>query len=53
MSRSRLEAFSDGVIAVLATPWAAIAVYAGVAVVWLVPDRRFERAVAPPPDAGT
>jgi uncharacterized membrane protein len=28
-------------------PWLSIAVYAGVAAVWLIPDRRIERVVAP------
>jgi Endosomal/lysosomal potassium channel TMEM175 len=49
MSKDRLEAFSDGVIAILITimvlelrtPHAA---YTAVALMWLIPDRRVERA---------
>ena len=62
MGTSRLEAFSDGVIAIIITtmvlshvaaiglalrwPDLAIAIYAGLALIWLVPDRRIERALA-------
>lgn len=28
-------------------PWIAIALYAGVAIIWLIPDRRIERALGP------
>jgi uncharacterized membrane protein len=50
MSKHRLEAFSDGVIAILITimvlelrtPYAA---YTAVALMWLIPDRRVERAL--------
>ena len=35
MGKSRLEAFSDGVLAI----------YVAVALKWLVPDRRIERAI--------
>ena len=38
MTRGRLEAFSDGVIAILIT----IMVYVFVALMWLVPDPRIE-----------
>jgi TMEM175 potassium channel family protein len=31
-------------------PWAAIAIYVGVAMVWLVPDRRIERALPERPE---
>ena len=27
-------------------PWASIAIYVGVAIVWLIPDRRIERVAA-------
>jgi uncharacterized membrane protein len=30
-------------------PWAAVAVFAGVALMWLVPDRRIERAIGSEP----
>ena len=52
MTKGRLEAFSDGVIAVIylaAIPlafvrsWLACALYVLVAVMWLVPDRRIEK----------
>jgi uncharacterized membrane protein len=33
--------------------WAGVAVYAGAALMWLVPDRRIERTMAHRPDAGT
>jgi hypothetical protein len=50
MSKDRLEAFSDGVIAILImimvlelrTPHAA---YTAVALMWLIPGRRVERAL--------
>ncbi len=29
--------------------WVALALYVAVALIWLVPDRRIERALAPPP----
>jgi hypothetical protein len=54
MSRGRLEAFSDGVIAVVITimvlslravPWMSIGLYIAVAVAWFVPDRRVERVL--------
>jgi len=38
VSKGRLEAFGDGVFAVLIS----IALYVAVALVWLVPDRRIE-----------
>jgi uncharacterized membrane protein len=31
-------------------PWCSIAIYAGVAILWLVPDRRIERALAGRPE---
>jgi len=43
MTTNRLEAFSDGVIAIpfsFVNSWIAMSLYAAVAVVWLVPDRR-------------
>jgi TMEM175 potassium channel family protein len=33
------------VVVALFEPWAAIAIYVGVAVVWLVPDRRITRVI--------
>jgi uncharacterized membrane protein len=38
-----------GIALAPATPWAAIALYSVVAIMWLVPDRRFERAVESAP----
>ena len=62
MGKTRLEAFSDGVIAILITilitimvlelkvphgeGLAALAIYVLAALMWLVPDRRIERALA-------
>ncbi len=43
MTKSRLEAFSDGVLAVI---------YMAVALIWLVPDRRIERRVNDDEDEG-
>jgi uncharacterized membrane protein len=37
--------YAVGVGLALVTPWAACALYAGVAVMWLVPDRRIERVM--------
>ena len=41
MGKGRLEAFSDGVIAVIIT------IYVGVALMWLTPDRRIQSHVRP------
>ena len=38
-------AYVAAVVVALFEPWAAIAIYVGVAVVWLVPDRRITRAI--------
>ena len=38
-------AYVVGVVVALFEPWVAIAIYVGVAVVWLVPDRRIARVV--------
>lgn len=38
-----LALYLAGMIAAFLSPWAAVAVYAGVSAMWLVPDRRFER----------
>jgi uncharacterized membrane protein len=40
--KGRLEAFSDGVIAIQITIWIAIAIYVSLALMWFVPDRRIE-----------
>jgi len=42
MTKSRVEAFSDGVIAIPITIWIAVILYVVVALMWLVPDRRIE-----------
>ena len=63
MNKGRLEAFSDGVLAVIITvmvlemksppqtspvrPWLSDVCYIFVAITWLVPDRRIERKVGP------
>lgn len=39
-------AYAAAVGVAFATPWAAIAIYVGVAIVWLAPDRRIERVTA-------
>ena len=57
MGKGRLEAFSDGVIAIILTimvlsliplrhQWIAGALYVAVALMWLVPDKRIERVMA-------
>ncbi len=60
MNANRLNSFTDGVIAIIATliaylsaiplaflwPWFSVAIYVGVALVWLVPDRRFEQLIS-------
>jgi uncharacterized membrane protein len=38
-------AYVAAVVVALFEPWAAIAIYVGVAVVWLVPDRRITRVI--------
>jgi uncharacterized membrane protein len=38
-------AYVVGVVVAIFEPWVAIAIYVGVAVVWLVPDRRIARVV--------
>jgi uncharacterized membrane protein len=40
-----------GVALAFASAWPAYAVYAGVALIWLIPDRRFEGKLAPGRDA--
>lgn len=61
MKTTRLQAFSDGVIAikvsvvldviaillVVVSPWISAAIYAGVALMWLAPDRRIEGRLHP------
>ena len=52
MSKGRLEAFSDGVIAIIALalafviPWASGALYVLVVLIWLLPDQRIEKTRA-------
>jgi uncharacterized membrane protein len=38
--------YLSGIVLAFVTPWVAIAVYTGVAIMWLVPDRRVERYLA-------
>ena len=42
MDKGRMEAFSDGVLAIAGV------IYVGVALMWLVPDRRIERMLEEP-----
>ena len=44
-------AYLVGIAAAFVQPWISIAIYVGVAVVWLIPDRRIERATANSRDA--
>lgn len=69
MGKGRLEAFSDGVLAIVITimvlemripliayttaiglafvsVWISLAICAGIAAMWFIPDRRFERPAA-------
>ncbi len=61
MGKGRLEAFSDGVIAIIITmmvlyffgiastflnQWVAQTIYVAVALMWLIPDRRLEKALS-------
>jgi uncharacterized membrane protein len=38
-------AYVVGIVVAFFEPWVAIAIYVGVAVVWLVPDRRITRVI--------
>ncbi len=38
-------AYVAGIVVALFEPWVALAIYVGVAVVWLVPDRRITRVI--------
>ncbi len=38
-------AYVVGIVVALFAPWVAIAIYVGVAIVWLVPDRRIARVI--------
>jgi uncharacterized membrane protein len=63
MGKGRLEAFSDGVIAIIITimvlelrapaafvhPWISCGVYAFVALMWLVPNPRVEKLLGEKP----
>jgi uncharacterized membrane protein len=44
--KASLLAYAFAIPLALASPWAALAVYVAVAVLWLVPDRRIEKALA-------
>ena len=44
--------YAVGIGLALVLPWAACALYAAVAVMWLVPDRRIERVMPPAKPAG-
>jgi uncharacterized membrane protein len=46
-------AYVVGIVVGFFEPWAAIAIYIGVAVVWLVPDRRISRVIEGADGAGT
>jgi len=41
-----LAALVNGIALSFVVPWLAVALYAAVALVWLVPDRRLERTIA-------
>ena len=41
-----VAAYAVGIALAFAAPWAAAAIYAVIAVAWIVPDRRVERAIA-------
>jgi uncharacterized membrane protein len=38
--------YACGIALAFVVPWMATAIYAGVAIMWLVPDRRIERNMA-------
>jgi hypothetical protein len=38
--------YATGIALAFVSPWLAIAVYVGVALMWMVPDRRLERTIA-------
>jgi uncharacterized membrane protein len=38
-----LVAYSLGIVLAFVNVWISIAIYAGIAAVWFIPDRRFER----------
>jgi uncharacterized membrane protein len=37
--------YAVGIVLSFVVPWVSIAIYALVAVIWLIPDRRIERAI--------
>ena len=53
MTKTRLEAFSDGVLAIIITimvlelkiPHDSASLFIAVAVLWLIPDKNIERAI--------
>jgi hypothetical protein len=44
--KGSLVLYAAGVAIAFFEPWAALALYVAVALIWLVPDRRIERALA-------
>jgi uncharacterized membrane protein len=40
-----LAAYTAGIVLAFASPYLSLALYAGVAIMWLIPDRRMERVV--------
>jgi uncharacterized membrane protein len=45
--RLSLVLYAVAILLAFASPWIAIAIYVGVALIWLIPDRRIERVMAP------
>jgi uncharacterized membrane protein len=43
-------AYAIGLAIAFVAPWVALAIYVGVAVVWIIPDRRMERLIIDAPD---
>ena len=41
----RIVCATVGIVFAFIVPWVSIAIYALVAVIWLIPDRRIERAL--------
>ena len=51
-ARVSLVAYAAAIGLAFVSPWIAYALFAGVAVMWFVPDRRFSRSAAPGPGPG-